>query len=301
MALKRIRAATMTLLVVLTFVSSMNGYTSPYDQSIAEWRQTYESLLKRSWLLVSGLFWLHEGENRFGSDPLNDIVLPGAAGPAVAGSFDFHAGKIVVHVNRGAPVAVNGKAVDSAEVPFGESDRLSLGDLTLVIHTSGERYALRLWDKNSRLLKNFSGLQWYPVNESYRVTAHYSAYNSPKDVELPNIIGDSAKVSIAGYVTFSLHGQEYRLEAETYREGKLFIIFRDLTSGKETYPAARFLETDVPKDGAVELDFNKAHNPPCAYNPYTTCPLPSPGNRLRVEIPAGEKDYKHKAEVGSAP
>jgi uncharacterized protein (DUF1684 family) len=92
-------------------------------------------------------------------------------------------------------------------------------------------------------------------------------------------------------VTFSLGGKEYRLDAEDNGDGTLFIVFRDLTSKTETYQASRFLDTDAPKDGSVELDFNKAYNPPCAYNPYTTCPLPSPGNRLQVEIPAGEKRY----------
>jgi hypothetical protein len=136
-------------------------------------------------------------------------------------------------------------------------------------------------------------LQWYPIDESYRVTAHYVPYGSPKATEIPNILGDMEKTSFAGYVTFSLRGQEYRLDAEAGSSGRLFIVFRDLTSGKETYPAARFLDTAAPKDGNVELDFNLAHNPPCAYNPYTTCPLPAPGNRLHVEIPAGEKTYKH--------
>jgi uncharacterized protein len=112
-------------------------------------------------------------------------------------------------------------------------------------------------------------------------------------IEIPNIMGDSKPVPFAGYVTFSLRGQDYRLEVEADTSGKLFIVFRDLTSGKETYPAARFLDTEPPKDGTVQLDFNKAHNPPCAYNPYTTCPLPPPANRLRVEIQAGEKAYKH--------
>lgn len=294
MAVKPIHRATMTFLALLMFVcNAKSGEMSPYQQSIDKWRQSYEEALKRGWLMVSGLFWLHEGENHFGSDPINDIVLPTAPGPGVAGSFDFHAEKIVLHVASGAPVALNGKPVETAELHFGAPERVTLGDLLLIIHRSGERYAIRLVDRNSKLLKDFSGLHWYPAEESYRLTAHYVAYTSPKTVTTANIMGDSEETSLSGYVTFSLHGQEYRLDAEANRDGRLFIVFRDLTSGKETYPAARFLETEAPKDGAVELDFNKAHNPPCAYNPYTTCPLPLPGNRLRVEIAAGEKDYKH--------
>jgi uncharacterized protein (DUF1684 family) len=287
------RKAIMMFVAVLTLGCIVSGEVSPYQESIATWRQRYEEVLKGGWLTVSGLFWLHEGENRFGSDPLNDIVLPAPA-PAMAGAFEYHPGKtVVVHSSPGSPFMLNGKTADGAELRPDSQDRVTGGDLTLGVHMSGERYAIRMFDKNSKLAKDFTGSQWYPIDESYRVTAHYVPYDSPRKIEITNILGDTERTTVAGYVTFSLHGQDYRLDAETTRGGRLFIVFRDLTSGKETYPAARFIETDVPKDGSVELDFNKAHNPPCAYNPYTTCPLPSPGNRLRVEIPAGEKTYKH--------
>jgi uncharacterized protein len=68
-------------------------------------------------------------------------------------------------------------------------------------------------------------------------------------------------------------------------------VFRDLTAGKETYPAGRFLYADMPRNGSVVLDFNKAYNPPCAFTPYATCPLPPPQNRMRVRIEAGELKY----------
>ena len=68
-----------------------------------------------------------------------------------------------------------------------------------------------------------------------------------------------------------------------------FFIFKDPTAGRDTYPAGRYLYTDLPKDGAVTLDFNKAESPPCAFTAYATCPLPPPQNRLSVRIEAGEK------------
>ena len=132
------------------------------------------------------------------------------------------------------------------------------------------------------------------MDENYRTKAHYVRYDSPKQIEVQNILGDTEKTSIVGYVTFSIQWQEYRLEAEGLNAGGLLFVFRDLTSGKETYPAARFLATEPPKGDVVEVDFNKAYNPPRAYNPFTTCPLPLPGNRLHVEIGAGEKIYKHE-------
>jgi hypothetical protein len=130
------------------------------------------------------------------------------------------------------------------------------------------------------------------VDPSYRFTARYVAYPSPREIQIENLVGDRGTTLIAGYVAFSLDGKEYRLDAEKADdEGNLFIVFRDLTSKTTTYQAARFLDADPPRDGKVEIDFNKAYNPPCAYNPYATCPLPSARNRLPVAIPAGEKRY----------
>ncbi len=267
---------------------------SPYQQSVENWRQSYEAKLKADdgWLTVSALLWLHEGENSFGSDSSNAIVLPYSYVPAKAGYFDFHAGKTVIHVNPGVPITLAGKPVESMELrPDSREDRLNIGDLTFFVHASGKRYAIRVKDKNSQLRKDFKGLHWFPVNEAYRFNARFVAYPKPREVEITNLLGDRGPAYFPGYIAFMLGGKEYRLDAEDNGSGGLSIVFRDLTSKKDTYQAARFLDADPPKDGHVEIDFNKAYNPPCAYNPYATCPLPSARNRLQVEIPAGEKRY----------
>jgi uncharacterized protein (DUF1684 family) len=289
------------VLAALFFAAVLTATAISYHESVETWRKNYEAKLTSDtgWLTVSGLFWLHEGENRFGSDLLNDIVLPASA-PLVAGVFDFHDGKTTLRLEKGVQATIGGKLVQSAELrPDEKADYLVLGDLTLYVHASGERFAIRLRDKNSKLRTNFTGLRWFPIDESYRVTAKYFPYDKPRDFDSQNVLGDPIKVKALGYLLFTLRGQELRLEAEAADEGPgFFIVFRDLTSGKLTYPASRFLDPDAPKDGpvgkTVELDFNKARNPPCAYNPYTTCPVPIPTNRLRVEIPAGEKLYNHK-------
>src|SRR5271165_1000258 len=169
-------------LVFLLFAWGASADSTGYRQSVEKWRHDYEADLTSDsgWLSVSGLFWLHEGENRFGSDPLNDIVLPGSA-PAQAGSFDFHAGKTTVHIHPGVTATINGKPVESAELhPDNPQERLVLGDLTLYVHASGDRFALRLKDKHSSLLKSFTGLQWFPIDESYALTARFVPYDSPK-------------------------------------------------------------------------------------------------------------------------
>jgi uncharacterized protein (DUF1684 family) len=271
---------------------------SVYRATIGKWRQAYEAGLKSDsgWLTVSGLFWLHEGENTFGSGPLNDMVLPAPA-PARAGSFEFHAGHTIVHINPGVVALFRGQRVDSAEMhPDSNADQLVLGDLTLYVHSSGERFTVRLRDKNSRLRKEFTGTRWFPVDESYRVIAKYVPYDKPKQIEIQNVMGDTLPETILGYAAFKLGGKDLQLDAEVDGTDVSF-VFRDLTSGHETYAASRFLDTKIESDGGVVLDFNQAYNPPCAYNPFTTCPLPPPQNRLDVRIEAGEKTYHHP--VGS--
>ncbi len=110
---------------------------------------------------------------------------------------------------------------------------------------------------------------------------------------MPNILGDLEPFTAIGTISFSLGGQAHNMEA--WKSGEnIWLVFRDLTSGRETYPSARFLYTPLPSGGAGELtlDFNYAQNPPCAYNPFTTCPLPPTQNRLKVRVEAGELSYQ---------
>lgn len=293
------RGGLLNLCVLSMLVCAMAaaGEDPGYRASVEKWRQAYEADLKsdHGWLTISGLFWLHEGENHFGSEALNDVVLPEGAAPADAGYFELRSGKITVHVNPGVPITMNGKPVQTAELrPDSPEDRLSLGELMMWIHASGQRFTVRLKDKKSALRKNFTGLHWFPIDGRYRVTAKYVRYDKPKQIEIQNLAGDSLQLPVSGYVAFTLRGQELRLDAQTDDKGTLSFVFRDLTSGKETYGAGRFLDTDPVKNGEVVLDFNEAYNPPCAYNPYTTCPIPPPQNRLRVRIEAGEMAYKHE-------
>ena len=110
-----------------------------------------------------------------------------------------------------------------------------------------------------------------------------------------NILGQTEPMESPGYAVFQMHGKEYRLRPvlETPDAKELFYIFRDQTSTAETYGAGRFLYSAMPNDGKVTLDFNKAYNPPCAFTPYATCPLPPQENKIPVRIEAGEKKYGH--------
>lgn len=281
----------------LTGTARAGALDPAYQASIEKWRQAYEATLRSDdgWLTVTGLFWLHEGDNRFGSDPANDIVIAGKNVPAQIGLFTMHQGKVFAHARPGVALLLNGKPMDTAELHADATDeRLQLGDLSFFLHASGTRLGIRLRDKNSKARREFSGLHWFPIDPSYRLTARYVPYPAPKDTPTQNIVGDFDNYAMTGNLEFTLQGKPYKLEVSEYVPGSrtLFVVFRDLTSSKQTDSAARFIVTDPPKNGLVELDFNKAYNPPCAYTAYATCPLPSPGNRMHVAILAGEKNYK---------
>ena len=264
-----------------------------YETEINLWRTDREVRLtaEDGWLTVAGLFFLTEGTSSFGKSPLNDIVL--TSGPEMAGLFTLRDGSISVEALKGQTLSVDGKDVGSATLwPFegNEPPTVTIGALTLFGHYSGDRLAIRMRDRDSAIRRDFTGLRWFSPDESYRVRGTFIPHEEPRIVELPNILGDVETFRSSGAVELSVHGQE--LTMTTIDSGnRLWFIFRDLTSGKETYPAARFLYAPAPQEGTTIVDFNQAYNPPCAFNPHTTCPLPPLENRLPIRIEAGELDY----------
>jgi|HubBroStandDraft_1064217.scaffolds.fasta_scaffold06846_4 uncharacterized protein (DUF1684 family) len=256
--------------------------SEPYRAQIEEWRRQREAALKADggWLTVTGLFWLHEGGNTFGAAAGKDIVLP--ADPAVKdGVFDLHDGKVVLRMD--------GKTRELRLDSMGPSDAVTLGSLTMFVIQRGGKYGIRLKDNNSRLRKDFTGLHYFPVSEDYRIRTRLAP--DAKKIPILNILGQVEDTPSPGYVEFELRGQKLRLTPVVESPNELFFIFRDLTAGKETYASGRFLTTAMGKDGEVVLDFNEAYNPPCAFTPYATCPLPPKENRLAVRIEAGELKY----------
>lgn len=268
--------------------------SDPYQAEIQKFQQEREAVLKTDtgWLTIAGLFFLSQPSTTFGSDPLNDIVLPAGA-PDRAGTFELKGGKVSVKAEPGVAFMLDGKPVTEKQLTSdgeGPPDRLTLGDLQLWVHQSGDRPSIRLRDKNSKLRKMFAGTRWFPINAAYKVEGTYTPYAKPKIVAVPNILGDIDKMPVPGIVSFTVNGQEMKMEPIAEPGDKEFwFVFRDLTSGHETYPAARFLYMPAPVNGKMTIDFNQAQNPPCAYTPYATCPLPFETNRLKTRIEAGEK------------
>jgi uncharacterized protein (DUF1684 family) len=159
----------------------------------------------------------------------------------------------------------------------------------------GTRVGLRVRDTASDQRRAFTGERWFPVSEAWRMDARWVEYDAPRPSLVRNVIGDDVEMLSPGYALFRVDGREARLDAvfEGADREQLMFIFKDRTAGVETYPAGRFLYADLPEGERVVLDFNKAHNPPCAFTPFATCPLPPPGNQLPFRIDAGALNYGH--------
>ena len=282
-------------IVVVSLAGALTA--QQYDTAaLAKFRSDREATLKadNGWLTVAGLHFLNQGDNRIGSDPSNDIVLDFPAVPKHAGVITMKGTSVSIKAAEGQTLTINDKPVKESELhgPFDNKpqDTVRFDGVTFFVHYSGPRLALRVRDQKSSIRTNFTGLRWYEPNPALRTSGTFKPYAEPKVVQIPNILGDLEPFNAIGTVTFTLAGAEHTMEA--WRSGqRLWFVFRDLTSGKETYPSARFLYTDAPKEGNVVMDFNYAQNPPCAYNPHTTCPLPPQQNRLPIAIAAGEKKY----------
>ncbi|HUG54151.1 MAG TPA: DUF1684 domain-containing protein [Vicinamibacteria bacterium] len=266
-----------------------------YVRDVESWRAVREERLRApdGWLSVVGLHWLREGPSTVGSAKGSDIPLPLPAPPRV-GVIEMKDGRPFMRVAPGITVLAEGRPVHEIELhadTSGKPDVLTVGPVSLFVIERGGRLALRVKDAESPRRRSFRGLEWYPVRESYRITARFVPYDPPKPIPIANVIGTVEPMPSPGYVVFTLDGREVRLDPVLEEPGakELFFIFRDTTAGKHTYPAGRFLYSEMPKDGRVVLDFNKAYSPPCAFTSFATCPLPPKQNRLEVRIEAGEK------------
>jgi uncharacterized protein (DUF1684 family) len=284
--------------IVLVFATAAQGQTE-YTKEIEKWRSEREANLKKEtgWLTVAGLFWLKEGLNTVGAGEKFDVRLTDNFKQGKFGEIDFKDGKVTLKVEKGVEAQSDGKIisapVDLVSDEKGKATEIKTGTQTFYLIRREERFGIRLKDSNSEARRNFKGLHWFPVDASYKVGARFEVFPEPKEIMVPNVLGGNFKMKSPGVLKFSLQGKEYSLQPVDEGDGTLFIIFRDKSSEGETYKSGRFLYADKPANGTAVLDFNRAENPPCAFTPFATCPLPPPGNSLEVEIKAGEKRYDH--------
>jgi uncharacterized protein (DUF1684 family) len=169
---------------------------------------------------------------------------------------------------------------------------LQIGSIKFNLIIRDTLYGIRFRDLNSDLVKNFKGIERFPVDQSWDIKAKFESYSPPKEIMVPNVLGQIDKEKSPGAVVFERDGQTHRIDAVDEGGDKLFLIIADQTSGGETYGGGRFMYVNKPDStGMIDLDFNKAYNPPCVFTKYATCPLPPLQNYLKLRIEAGEKVY----------
>lgn len=254
---------------------SLAAATADHAAEHDAWRRERLARLQAEdgWLALAGLHWLEPGANTIDSAPgltftrLGREITLAAAQPAMV---------------NGAPVR--------KQVLKPDTDKVTIGDHTYFVIVRGDRVAIRERDKQSKYRTGFKGLELYPFDPALRIEAKWIAYPKPVKRRIPTVTNTIDEYDAPGQAEFTLAGKTYRLEPVT-EDDHLFYIFKDRTAGKTTYPAGRFMELPVAKDGVAIVDFNRAYNPPCAFSPYATCPLPLKQNQLPVAIEAGERSY----------
>lgn len=267
------------------------------------WRQhRREELLKPDgWASLVGLHPIETGSHYFGSDADNGIRL--SVGPAHFGLLSLNNGKLRFVPERGLELTLNEQPLKGAatlladDYPAG-STRIGFdaGKGVLTVIKRGDRYLLRVRHAEAPTLTGFKGIDYWPAQEAWKVSAKFVAHPAGKTLDIANIIGTIEATPNPGAVEFERDGQSYRIEALDQGGDELMLVFADRTSGHTSYSAGRFLDVARPNlQGKVILDFNKAYNPPCAFTAFATCPLPPPENRLNLEVLAGEKTYKPSA------
>lgn len=253
----------------------------PSNRAFEQWKQERHDELAGadSWLGLIGLFWLENGSNSVGAAPASTVLMP--AGPEHLGDLEWTAAGIFWR-------PVGAAAVELATDRAGQPTVVEAGNLAFFIVEREGRLAVRLRDRNWTASRPFAGLAYFAFDPAWRIEAEWQALSPPLRMEVPNVSGELKTVDVAWLAVFSFEGRELRLLPMAADDKGAFFVFRDRTSGRQSYGAGRFLRAAPAVDGKIILDFNRAYNPPCAFTPFATCPLPPPENWFDFAVAAGE-------------
>jgi uncharacterized protein len=268
---------------------------------ISDWRaERLASLTSETgWLTPVALYWLKNGENSFGSAADRAFSLADAALAPDTGVFVLAQGLVryVAHASKamtylGKPVTSLALVSDAKPNPT----ELVAGSLHFMLIERAGHLGIRVRDSVSPTRLQFKGLQYFPVRADWHIHARFEPYVPERRIPIVNILGMKEQMNSPGAIVFERDGRPWRLDAirEAPGDRQLFVMFSDATSGKQTYGAGRFLYVGLPDADRIEVDFNEAFNPPCAFTDFATCPLPPPQNRLALAIDAGELKYERE-------
>lgn len=309
MATRRPRFLLLVCIVCVAYVSTSTAQTltkeasdlsdAEYAASIQNWQAENERRLLRpdGWLALIAHVWLQQGSQTVGSRQQDAIRLPTSSGDTALATIRVEGNRVRFQAAENSGILVNGKWIpecewfmDQGDLEIDCPDTITIGErYSLQLVRRNGKLAIRVRDRESRLIEEFDGKRWYPADRRYCVVAEFVAHETPRSIRIVNIRGEETSVAIVGRAVFELSGQQFSLDAMLEGPQELFFVFKDRTNGRGSYSPGRFLNCPVPKNGEkFELDFNRAYNPPCAFSPHTLCPLPPRQNHLAIEIPAGE-------------
>jgi len=262
------------------------------------WRNERDQELRKpdGWTSLVGLHWLELKAHYLGSGAGSGIRL--AVGPPKLGMIEQRGGRVFFTPEQGLSLTLDGKPLKGkAELRTDQDQSPSLvgfdeGKGVLGVIKRGQRFGVRVKHADAVTRSGFTGIEYWPADIDWAVTGKFVPHPPGKTLPIVDITGTTSDALNPGVVEFTRGGKAYRLEAMGEPGQGLFLVLADRTSGHGSYPAGRFMDTPAPDaQGNVVLDFNRAYNPPCAFTPFATCPLPPPENRLDLAIPAGEKNY----------
>lgn len=289
---------TLTLALALGMAAQAVSSTPPAGYGAAEhraWQETRLTNLRKpdGWLSLIGLVWLEPGQHSVGAGA--DAHYRLEAGPDRLGTLELIDSQVWFAPQDGVTATLDGTPVQERVQLVSDADgppsRLAFGSAHFTLIDRGGRLGLRVKSSEAPVLTGFRGLTSYAYDPDWVVTARWQPFAEPRTLEIASIIGTVDTLPTPGVAVFERDGRTYTLQP-TAEGDQLFFVFGDRTNGRETYGMARFLYAKASTDGqTVVLDFNRAYNPPCAFTPYATCPMPPEGNRLDLAVRAGEQKY----------
>jgi uncharacterized protein len=282
-------------LTLLTVAPSASSETLTLEQWKA--KRVANLTSETGWLTLVGLYWLKTGDNSFGRASSNRIVLDHPSLAATSGTFKVRDGTVTFAAAPGATITHDKAPVTSIVMnpdTTGKATTLASGSLRFFVIERAGRLGIRVRDVDHPGRAHFQGLEYFPASDAWIVDARFEPYPADKRIPIVNILGMTEQMVSPGAIVFAKDGREWRLDAilEAPDDTELFLMFADSTSARETYGAGRFIYIPLPREGHVTVDFNRAYNPPCAFNEFATCPLPPAQNRLQMRVDAGEKKYR---------
>lgn len=250
-----------------------------------------------------GLWPLPEGITAFGTDSALPVVLPTRGAAPVVGQIERRGAATSLALEPGITLTLHdgsaaAQALAMQSDSAGPPTCLRIGPLHLWVHNELGRLYVRVTDESRFAVNGWAMPEQFPPDLSWRVSARLDRFRKPRTVRLPDVTGELQEWLAPGELVFRIGEREFRalpvaLHAPPGDPVRFRLMFRDSTSGRETFGLTRYLTVPaVDSTGWTVIDFNRAYNPPCAFTAYSVCVLPPRENRLAVAIRAGEKRFQ---------